>query len=307
MKKNIDIKEPCTENWDQMNPTERGAFCKKCSLEVQDFTKKSAEEIRSVLALNLGGKMCGKISPSQLDTLNADFELWQMNSKRSFQSALIFSLIVAFGFTLFSCEEEREQKKIEAIQQVGNSFMESETETSYLADSTLEQTTTVEKKRNVRQMREPDLIDVEIDGVEITGEVLLEDVVVQATQKVIEVHYLGGMGYSPHFAEYLTESDKKKYDIYDHSQEEEQIEFEAFTFPNPAQERTTLRIMLPKETMVQVQLFSMSGQMIQTISMETLSKGENNLPINLLDVPNGTYLISIRSEDFKESVRFVKM
>ncbi|MFT5779487.1 MAG: hypothetical protein ACI837_002446 [Crocinitomicaceae bacterium] len=311
MKKNIEIKEPCTENWDQMTPTQQGAFCKKCSLEVQDFTKKSADEIRSVLALNLGGKMCGKISPGQLDTLNADFELWKMNSKRSFQSALIFSLVVAFGFTLFSCEEEEEQKKIEVLQQVGNSYLESQARSSYQVDSISEQPTTqqsipVKEKADIHQVPFP--IDVEEIEIEILGEVTSEEM-----QPLIQYHIplesqlYGGMSYSADYFDHITTLEESKYAINNHSKVEEELEFKAFTFPNPAIEQTTLRIILPKKTKVQVDLFTMNSQLIQTISTKRLKKGENNFPIDLLDLPTGTYLISIRSEDFKESVRFVKM
>ncbi|MFT5779489.1 MAG: hypothetical protein ACI837_002448 [Crocinitomicaceae bacterium] len=300
MKRNIDIKEPCSENWDAMLPTQRGAFCESCALEVHDFTNNSGDEIRDILKLNLGSRVCGKINPSQLDALNADFNVWQMNSKRSFQSALVFALIVAFGMTLFSCEEEEEERKIGNIQQAGMTFFFDLDKSSFFAGKSAEHAV-----QNI-----PPHVPV------VQEEIVREQYVLgamresnndlhEAPARILEYHssIKGGMSHSAIYSSYLSPVEE----IYNHSVAEEIIEFEAFTFPNPAQERTTLRIMLPKETMVQVQLFSMSGQMIQTISMETLSKGENNLPINLLDVPNGTYLISIRSEDFKESVRFVKM
>ncbi len=41
----INIPEPCHENWDQMTPTTQGAFCKVCSKDVVDFTTYSDQEL----------------------------------------------------------------------------------------------------------------------------------------------------------------------------------------------------------------------------------------------------------------------
>lgn len=35
--KNIWINDPCSENWNEMNPTQKGAFCQKYANEVDDF------------------------------------------------------------------------------------------------------------------------------------------------------------------------------------------------------------------------------------------------------------------------------
>ncbi|MFT5779486.1 MAG: hypothetical protein ACI837_002445, partial [Crocinitomicaceae bacterium] len=44
MNKNIKIKEPCSEDFAKMTPTQQGAFCDKCAMEVYDFTNKSTQE-----------------------------------------------------------------------------------------------------------------------------------------------------------------------------------------------------------------------------------------------------------------------
>lgn len=40
MKKNINIKEPCSESLEQMSPTQKGAFCDKCNGGLLDKTVK---------------------------------------------------------------------------------------------------------------------------------------------------------------------------------------------------------------------------------------------------------------------------
>jgi len=121
--KNIGIKEPCTENWNKMSPTEKGAFCQKCATQVYDFTNKSNQEIKETLKSLIGQPVCGRITSIQEQTLNLEFDAWQLNSKRSFQSALVFSLIVVFGLTLFSCEDDNEKEAIKEIQTIAMSAM----------------------------------------------------------------------------------------------------------------------------------------------------------------------------------------
>jgi|JI8StandDraft_1071087.scaffolds.fasta_scaffold138440_2 hypothetical protein len=62
----IQIPTPCHERWQDMNPTERGAFCLACQTEVQDFTKMSDAEIRQYFQ-KTAGKTCGRFRADQLD------------------------------------------------------------------------------------------------------------------------------------------------------------------------------------------------------------------------------------------------
>ena len=49
--KYFSIPEPCSENWNEMTSTEKGAFCQKCSNEVHDVSNMSNDEIILMLAL----------------------------------------------------------------------------------------------------------------------------------------------------------------------------------------------------------------------------------------------------------------
>ncbi|GMN07689.1 hypothetical protein MTsPCn5_30780 [Croceitalea sp. MTPC5] len=62
----ISIPKPCSENWNQMTPTQKGAFCQSCSKEVLDFTNTSKTELARKLDTNQN--ICGRFKPEQLDT-----------------------------------------------------------------------------------------------------------------------------------------------------------------------------------------------------------------------------------------------
>ena len=61
MKTKINIPVPCTEDWNKMTPTDKGAYCDKCAFEVIDFTNQTPEEIKATLKSRMGQKTCGHI------------------------------------------------------------------------------------------------------------------------------------------------------------------------------------------------------------------------------------------------------
>ena len=103
--KKITIPEPCHEDWNKMTPTEKGAYCSKCNLEVIDFTKKSSEEIREILTLNIGKKTCGHIGKAQLELANSTFHEWENQSPKILLSKFLLACVTVFGMALFTgCE-----------------------------------------------------------------------------------------------------------------------------------------------------------------------------------------------------------
>lgn len=66
MKIRVEIPEPCSENWNEMTPTERGAFCHKCNKDVFDFSFMTDSEIIQTLSNNKN--TCGRFREDQLNT-----------------------------------------------------------------------------------------------------------------------------------------------------------------------------------------------------------------------------------------------
>ena len=114
----LKIKNSCKENWNEFTPTQKGAFCSKCNTNVIDFSKLSNQQLISYLNNRAGSKFCGKFKTSQIEELNLNFHAWHKNTKQSLQSKFIFSLLVIFGFTLFSFTNNNEIKSIKHLKTI---------------------------------------------------------------------------------------------------------------------------------------------------------------------------------------------
>lgn len=66
--KNIYIPNPCSENWNEMNPEEKGRFCSVCSKCVIDFTEKNSQEIHKIIEEKSDESVCGRFYNHQLNT-----------------------------------------------------------------------------------------------------------------------------------------------------------------------------------------------------------------------------------------------
>jgi len=60
----ISIPKPCHEDWQKMETSERGAFCRSCRKEVVDFTRMTDEQVISYLSTATG--VCGRLREDQV-------------------------------------------------------------------------------------------------------------------------------------------------------------------------------------------------------------------------------------------------
>lgn len=305
--KNISIPEPCSENWNEMTPTEKGAFCQKCALEVIDFTNKSGDEIRDILALNIGSRVCGHIQPKQLDQLNDDFQVWQLNTKQSFNRAWIFSLLVVFGLTLFSCEED-EAPVIQSIQQTAQSFFKNfsedvevrpQSESGHLQVG--ESHVTGQMKMEIPNDDPVKEVNIDIEEIVVVSELNAdrEDITCEmgSEDDVSWVTIDGAISVSRVYADHLI----------DVTEVETEEAMSALVYPNPASNQTTVKVEMPTESDAEIQLFAPNGQHIRTIHSGSLSKGETEFLLDLTQLDTGTYLVVIYTNGEKETVRFSKI
>ncbi len=94
--KKIQIKTPCTENWDKMTPDEKGRFCELCQHSVVDFTTMENNEILDFFKHKSQNKICGRFQKTQLDLINLTGK--EPRQRSNFIGKLFFGL--SFGIWL---------------------------------------------------------------------------------------------------------------------------------------------------------------------------------------------------------------
>lgn len=63
----LQIAEPCHENWDAMTPVEQGKFCGSCQKQVVDFTGMSDRQVAEFFKKPSTGSVCGRFMNDQLE------------------------------------------------------------------------------------------------------------------------------------------------------------------------------------------------------------------------------------------------
>lgn len=84
----ISIPEPCTENWNEMTPTERGKFCAHCQKDVIDFSSKADFEIAN-FAKHKKGNFCGRFVDTQLEK---EFSYTELEKYSNLKYAAVLAL-----------------------------------------------------------------------------------------------------------------------------------------------------------------------------------------------------------------------
>jgi len=87
----ISINKPCHENWAEMTPTQQGAFCQKCAVDVVDFSEKSPQQVKEILLAKRNDHICGRFSKNQLVGLNEVYENWTDQSVPVFRSKFLWA------------------------------------------------------------------------------------------------------------------------------------------------------------------------------------------------------------------------
>lgn len=302
--KAIRIDEPCNESWNEMNPTERGAFCRKCSVDVYDFSKMNLNQIKLTLKENAGQHMCGKFESRQLDILNHEFEVWKLNQPKSFQSRFVFALLLVFGLTLFSCEEEDlvQISKLNAIE-LKSSLTEPDTliadQLFWSQDSIIvsEMIPDIEPVEPVECVKMGELatytdMDTDIDGDrqnwlgQVAGGPMIDQTYYDYLDQTIE-------------PDSSTKLPEKVINVYN--------PFETKLFPNPTSDQSNFSIYVNEPAQFQIDIYSITGQKINELHKGELSEGRHQFDIDLSNYTSGTYLIKVWSDQQEETIKVMKV
>jgi len=79
------------------------------------------------------------------------------------------------------------------------------------------------------------------------------------------------------------------------------------TYPNPTTDNTTLSFNLKENSNVTVQVYSITGRLVKTITEKNVSAGSQLLTIDSNDLPNGTYIVKLNAGKQNDTVKFIKM
>lgn len=63
----LNIAEPCHEDWGKMTPDEKGRFCGSCQKQVVDFSNMSDRQVAEFFKKPSTGSVCGRFMTDQLD------------------------------------------------------------------------------------------------------------------------------------------------------------------------------------------------------------------------------------------------
>jgi hypothetical protein len=85
----LQIPEPCHENWQNMTSRDQGRFCGSCQKTVVDFSVMSDKEILDYIS-NASQHMCGRFSNDQLNR-----EIKVTENKRRFSWAYVWNFLLA--------------------------------------------------------------------------------------------------------------------------------------------------------------------------------------------------------------------
>ena len=277
-----------------MTPNEKGSYCQSCAKNVLDLTKMSNAEIHSVLAQNQHESICTRIQNTQLDALNLEIEQWSRGTRSHMQRAMLASLLIVFGLTLFSCTNQQQEEQIRITQK--------------------KLTEVVLQQQNETPEKELEWVDIPIiqELEEVTmgemempqQEVIQQNEVIENEQYELNYTMLGDMAILPTYFEYAQQI-QPTIEL-DANGNPIPTLFSAIAYPNPAVESSTLKLGIPSSIDANIQLFSNQGQFLQSIFSGKIERGTFEQGIDFEDLEPGTYLVVIQSKTFKETVRVVK-
>ncbi|QES89342.1 hypothetical protein [Rhizosphaericola mali] len=71
----INIENPCEEQWDSMRKNDCGRFCQLCQKTVVDFTMMSDREIIQFIENHKDERICGRVANSDLNRALISYEM----------------------------------------------------------------------------------------------------------------------------------------------------------------------------------------------------------------------------------------
>ena len=315
----VNIPQPCHENWAEMSPTQRGAFCQKCAIDVIDFSKKTPEEVKETLLNNSGKHLCGRFRKSQLHELNSDYTTWKNQGKRTFQSKFMWACLLVFGMTLFTGCDWNPANASEIM--INNALQTNHIEP---ADSlkTIPMSTDTTETEIYPDQFEVGEIAYPLEET-LLGEPMLQpeemiqgNIITPTCEKdTVEVKepnnpmMKGRMTPPDQFENYLKDSLR-----INPVTQEDTVEttnniqyFNTHIYPNPSNGRFKLSLQTQRKGAYTVRVYDLQGKIIQEADKGMIRAGEQCIiGLNLTAFQNGYYLVEIQLNQEKQTLKIEK-
>ena len=82
--------------------------------------------------------------------------------------------------------------------------------------------------------------------------------------------------------------------------------FKASVFPNPANDLVHLHVFLPKKDCMSIKLFTLNGQLLNTITREVFEGGNHQIEYNSASLAENVYYIVFETSNYKQTVKLIK-
>ena len=76
--------------------------------------------------------------------------------------------------------------------------------------------------------------------------------------------------------------------------------------PNPVQENVNINFTLDKISNVDINIYDSVGKLVHQFNRGAMNGGTHNIPLNINELQNGFYIISIQTEYEQESIKIFK-
>jgi hypothetical protein len=321
----IRIPEPCHEDWNKMNPDEKGRFCKSCSKSVYDFTTKSDNEIHHILNETKGQHICGHFKKSQIDRpLTISLPIQRLPFGISPSRAFAIALFFVFGTFLFSCTSEtgRTVGKIELVDpaSLGKNISDESAEITIRGSRIVEPveitgefvTPIVDEKfvnGGVGFYREAfDPITGDIEIVEVPDTLITTVTSTNETTEQTEQFYLGGLVAIEQVESIQTDNSEQSGAVQSELKTDlsKLMNFSCSAYPNPSTGSVNISYELKERMPVQIDIFNMEGKAVMNIvPKQEQHTGKYIIPTDLSSLPNGTYLCRLSANGNEKTTKII--
>ncbi len=299
----VRIPEPCHEDWNKMQPDEKGRFCNVCTKSVYDFSNKTDSEIISIIKENSGQQLCGHFKKSQLDRplqYNIPFTSIPINMPliNRFAAALVF----VFGSFLFSCTNN-DGKEIKLSGQIPPTTSQEVPITgapieTYVSPSIEETTEIIQPQTMVEGGMAYEVTETIEAFPELIQEPTIENYRTLGGAIAYEIYPEKSPISVP--TEVNEDSTQEKNTALNLNIDETKI------FPNPSNGEFNINYEIKQASLVQIDIYDLQGKLIKNIvSSQRQNTGKYVLPTNLSELPNGIYICKITIDGKVQSKKIV--